>query len=1353
MATVTIGRPLGRHAHVRHVEYADDGASHTVAAIGKFPKADTGNDIKREIAFYKGLAEFDLIDDARVLRYIGSGTLTTPDGTTVEVLVVERAVGSLDLVRAGDEGASRELREELATRFAQAALAMLTTMRRLQEDPSISFDSLAHRDIKTANAFLVERGMGFDVVIGDFGFVRIVSSDTFNVPTSTAAPEQIPPQRTPAGFATDLWGVGLALWSLLNGGRVPYLAPGRNPREHVAEDNADLTTQRVDHEAILAARGSEILALRFAAHLLDSEPRRREAAAEEYRQLIVEECARLDACFVSAGAADHHRRVIAQHFTTKPGREWPVPDAAEPAPLTPSARALAEQAPAAVAREPREKRAAPTWPRELRLAVGRTTVAVAALVGHTALLLLAVVLLAAGVAAATTAIALGAGWWQVMPLADSGADSVVRVVAAAAFLAASVVMGVFQTIRRRATPVDKKVRVTFAGPILAATLTAVGLVAVVTLGLGLPLDPLSLVVVAAAAVTAAFIDNGLQALGRRTKKTRWRLAPRLVLAAVAFVVGASVVSTTVFLPGNAAALADHAVAPQESGSVSGMPGGVPVLLNPHTMAVNSRGDVAVVDRVGVYQDVIWVIPDSGVPYRVLNSVNWAAPTESILARPPEATSDNLVQEVLALRPTGTGDTVHDIESIDFLDDDSLVLLGTDGVTRLDFSPPSGSDIPASAGGVRTERITDGVSPTGAGGRTSQVFADGSRLYFNRVAVKGEVADQDYCSFPGVVRPALWSLDLDGDEVVPEPVFSAIGRTGDQASSVEDPTRLCIDDVQILYRADGGLRMVSEQVIGDHRAYVSSRTDGIDAFELGAIDGPELETIDPDRGIRAAAGDSARLLINSGYCVSAVALIEGTAIPAMTGPAPVDESTGGNRWCERLAPGQVAHDDPDCAGAGVNWIAGLQTDENLWSPMASGGPDGDAYVIGAPIPGCTPVVYRLQSDGQLAPMAGIRSQASSLKDYELGETALMSASSPRISGEWASISAPALGRMWTSPLGTTSYRSEGFSTFISSPIVSGLTIAGEPDVRVEMGSEVDPEGASTTQLFLFVIAADERKGDVRYEVRVPLPGMTDIQIAGPLVIARCGQILALDRVAVTALVGDLIAKVAAGELEPQGGTVEHTYDPSVLAGGATLLVGRGDITTPCAPLVSTPSAATSSLTATDIAPLAIDVHENGDAGYLIAFTDAAMFGDVAMSRVRVADTGAGWLRTVGFDPAQRAHIVESYNPTGRVFVGDLTRFGLVATDVAMNDGVVAVSTVGQDEPGPLLLLSGNEARVVDIGADRQATGVAWLDDDLIVSDGTFGDLIQLDVSTMTDSADPPIVGFVAGLFSAPPGGSD
>lgn len=1330
-----------RHAAIKYAEAAE---SHP----------DKGNRLGVEEHVYSVLTGSSLAEHA--LTYLGGG-----EGSGTKFIVVERAVASLDRFYSAPE----DVRVALAARALRSTIDFLLALD-AERGRMVSPDlPLAHRDITPANVFVVERDGQYITVIGDFGFALTHRSAGDNNAAGVLAPEQVSGDAL-ASLQTDLWGAALAAWILLHGGVTPYRAPGGGwlPEAHARPESGEhevslvpptprdqqraprsesgLTLSRLVNEVLSARNGAQRLAcVRSVSRDLD------EIVGDVAPWAVDGEFGRRLkdlAAAPTAGAADRPVNSSLADLLRQPPSARP--DRGHKERQEGRARAAAERA---------ERR------KRLRgYAAGRLGE-----VWSVTFNLLAVTLhalrglpLALGVALATVALSTVAAFFQLMPLPLGEVDSVQQWGTAAVLAVLGIVLVGVSVLRRIATPSGDRLPHPCVWPLVAGVLAAGMTAAVTSVGL---LQPWSL------RLAAVCAGAGLAAIGMQARVGRWagmraRRAPRRRVGRVlrsAFVLALGVVLVVApFVTPMASALADHEVDAPVTGFVPGMTSDAPVFFDPRSIAVNSKGDVAVVDSVGAHRDSIWIVPGSAqeAPFRLLLT-DAPSPTPGVqgaLQEVPEDSTDWRLAIADSIRG-GSETIVRDVVAVAFADDDSLILAGQDGVSRLDFDRGT-----RGLSGTTLTRLSSDPAVTSAGTVTAVLVHDETayvQVYATGSSSGGSAHSYPYCRWTDTqTTPRVYTLDLASDS-----------RALTGVTRVDDNGRQCVDATRSVYVENGTVRQIRELPTR------GSEPNAYEVADLNGADGTGSPIVGPlpDGGLRAAVTDGEHLVLNSGFCIASRAPDGApTAAPVAVEPVAGADCPG--------AEDDVADEVPTCdaVGRGPLW-----TDSSFYQPLAVGGPDGEIYVAAPGGEQCTALILRLpKGEDQWTPVGRVRQQSDRAWDYVLGETSVMSAQRPELyrgaggGFRWYSGS-----RAWffSGPRGT---NADGFPSHLYTYPVEvqrlGEIPAGEDgpavtNIRVSLlsTSQTDVKTGQSTPV-TGVLVGGWIDG-VQNQVRVPLAGVTDLEVVGNrLFYARCGQIGSFET-------DDLRALVRQGR--PADDVPEVTIDgdaksPRELPGriGVRIWLGDPDLAAPCTlpsgppvpvdeqllrtrdssdaesgPTVdstlsaqgTTTGAGAATRNVLQIAPAALDVKELSEDQYEFTFAEASVFGDVPVSRIRVADTQTDRVVTVGFDPEDPRHRDEASEPTGTVLAGDLLQRGVIATDVAVSStGVVAVSTLTHDGTGPLLLIEGNRTTTVTSGASM-ISGVAWSDDHtVIVTDVDRGDVKLLDVAGALDSHEPPIV---------------
>ena len=97
--------------------------------------------------------------------------------------------------------------------------------------------NIIHRDIKPENTFVSENG---DFKLGDFGVARTIEKTTGGLSKQGSYPYMAPEvyNGKPYGTTVDIYSLGLILYRLLNGNRLPFLPAAPAPITYADRENA-----------------------------------------------------------------------------------------------------------------------------------------------------------------------------------------------------------------------------------------------------------------------------------------------------------------------------------------------------------------------------------------------------------------------------------------------------------------------------------------------------------------------------------------------------------------------------------------------------------------------------------------------------------------------------------------------------------------------------------------------------------------------------------------------------------------------------------------------------------------------------------------------------------------------------------------------------------------------------------------------------------------------------------------------------------------------------------------------------------------------------------------------------------
>ncbi|NQX34717.1 protein kinase family protein [Herbiconiux sp. VKM Ac-2851] len=1417
--TVIVGRPLNdqkeagpwifeAHAIDAHGDRVDP--AEFVVKEGQKRNDASINRITVERAVYESIETVRSAGgfrDIAVLRYYGSEKGSDPaDPSMNELLLLERALFSLDELststaaevetllertgardRDGELGTGAELLGSVCRDIGTlAAAAVGRTLLAFDRAPEKAFEYRAHRDIKIDNLFVVERDGSFEVVLGDFALAYLpkhLATPGDRLSRHVVAPEQYRNPPPEPGTQTDLWGLGMALWTLFHANLTPYRLNGAEwlslnglSREQLGE-SSPLATDLCKHD-------------RRAGCVLSLDDEGRSPAHELAAALISSHRHNRSRTAVMADAMpeleESATQIIARVRESGVGADDPTADllARSLRIIAPSLRerALSSKEQEAAEWRPEERHGGPAAavvqkrskgskravrdPERLqkRRALRRRIVtgAAEALVssGLHALTIIAVAL-------PMVAIVLAAGWAAPqMPLPSAAVDVLLRSVFAGVFTVLSVLLALLCLRRRlrlgrsqrryfrRSRRSSRDLRRRWVTMVTTGVLTVLVAAGFVVFVLGLPLGVFDWLLIASGGLLAAGINRASRLGDARGAPVSDGSSARpigqsrggLLVTGAAAMIGAVLVIGSAATPAYASALRNHVVTPTLVGSVPGMPLSIPVLINPHAIATNSVGDIALVDRVGVGRDVIWNVPADGTPaWKVLSTFGWRSPTPDM--KVPAATELSDVQTMLSdITGPSTGDPVLSVENLAFIDDSSLALVGVDGVTRVDLDRDGGS---------KTTRLNDAVTLAMPDGIDAEISIVGSTIHLLEMKAPSLDRQVPYCFSTGLAErdengeaifespsgpyvrltgsPTHWTMTLAGDDL--QPVLST--EDGDE----------CLDAVYAFYESQGGGgTVVNHRRSDDNNSYAMF----LKPFRSG--DEQQADALTVGTYIRdMAVMEDGRVLVNTDNCLGAFTLSESapprpTMVEEGQLPAPLDPNAdppsqemldarkAANERCgtsasplfSGLAEPREQESSDDCVLQARN-TAQLVYSASQWKPMALSSDGTSAVVISSVDKGCTAIPWKLRTSGTVMSwdaVGDIATQSRYASNWTLGTTSVMSASDPSV-GNSVAWSAPAYGRIHSSYRSSTADSFNGFPPFSDRPIIQrtigGLTWTLGTTLPADASDDaITEETGEITQLIVTRPSADKSTSST---ARYTIPGLQDITADGDhVVVARCGQVWDIDTNAVVAHDAD-------------GDYPLDDLAPTVIAGAAA------DPNASCGAPLGPALESQSTLIGSWVAPLAVSAN-SAPAGHcgdseckfaLIAIAEAAMFDGVATSRVRIIDRNKDAISTAGILDGAKQRKTTPESP----LAGDLSQLGLVPTDVALDDaGRIAVSTATAKGTGPLIVIDGDRRSIVDAGTGVQVTGAAWsdtsADDDLVVTDGTRGDLLIFELSASATS---------------------
>lgn len=140
--------------------------------------------------------------------------------------------------------------------------------------------NIIHRDIKPENIMISDNG---DYKLGDFGVARTIEKTTGGMSIKGTynymAPEVYRGQ--PYGKASDIYSLGVVMYTLLNGNRAPFLKPA--PEEITYNDKEISLMRRMSGETLPAITGIDEALMQVVLKACEANPAERYSSANELR--------------------------------------------------------------------------------------------------------------------------------------------------------------------------------------------------------------------------------------------------------------------------------------------------------------------------------------------------------------------------------------------------------------------------------------------------------------------------------------------------------------------------------------------------------------------------------------------------------------------------------------------------------------------------------------------------------------------------------------------------------------------------------------------------------------------------------------------------------------------------------------------------------------------------------------------------------------------------------------------------------------------------------------------------------------------------------------------------------------
>ncbi|PPH44156.1 hypothetical protein C5D09_14110 [Rathayibacter sp. AY1C9] len=1273
-----------------------------------------------------GQARSELRNEARAYRWIeshGPGTIPVlrmfghAKRRDQDVLVIERALFSLDALLVARPSSKTDELAQTVDRFSTELIMTMSTLAaatiaktlRALNDLDASSRQAAHGDLRLENLLAVERDGVITVVVGDWG------SSTLSRRSASTPP------------SSDLASGGLALWELLHAGHVPMRSGSGRPLRRddptvPSSDDARLTDFDDCNQTGMCAvhsQGAGQTSETSDAHELAREMILRgaqEGDDAEYLWSPALDAAVLAGDDVASGQGTLRARTFPWQGLAREMAFTDVGRAAAnlrdggwmPLPPPPLGVFGFEEGKARRSRNAREVLRKMFSPHSLFQSSG--AIAAGIIVGIALIVL----------------VRLPSAELQV-PRDELVHSLVVAIGATAVGIVASVVAW----YAGRGIPRSRRSGVLARWSPLAGVVAFLAVWMTISLWsstslwappqLSSVVGPRGEIVGLAAAVAAASVNALIVTLvDRYSSVSRHRSLWNTTASAATAVATIAVVSLTA-LSVVPAPMASVSVAASLDTISAGLSGSEPLFLNPEDLAVADDGTLGLLERYSDEVDVVWIKePRSSWTPRVRVPHN--RPDDPLPAGLGEEEPSTSLVDLLALPGSAvpSGDRITSVGAFDFVSPERLAVIGNEGISVIDLTEegPVARTVDA---GVRVGQEATYTEVVSVG---DDLLVDG----FDQAQFTSIHPDRlnEWASLPAC-------SDSDQNEGIEPDIVRVSNLSADSAK---------ISPLRWTSPAGDCRRNTWHIVDGPDGPAVIERThDAVEYFlTLRPLDDrPAQRLMDERFGFGEAVAADGRMIVNIAGCLMGFALPDATLpLPTVAEEswytaAPDDDecreetSSAGFIGADVRPLDEQAESSESDSGAGIPEVestsctpprAGRQTlDYREWpaKPLAVDG-NGTIYVVSSAAYQCTPIVWSLsKTETTWVPVGGIDSVSRVASDASV----TMFASTPNVSDGGISWLGAGLSRvvedsgsqhtMRSGP--TNSYRA-GNATEVAAPTATvGEMTTYDWSAITSAKLEFD---ANRTKIVIDRNALNEPTFEV------PISATRDIALvrgaegdSDTVILAMCDAVVSFDE-----------AQLGADE-STSGWFSPPAEAFSVLLGDPQRQVVGWSDPPECGDVVEAARDAHSD-GQISVRPVAVDaVSVKGEK--VVAFAEEGTFGTDRVSRIRLFDPSGVLKGGATGDVVYTIGCDDDLAYDARCD-GDLSRLGLVPTDVAIrDDGAVAVSTMDSSGWGPVLLFQSGQRRVVRLEPDVLATGVAWDDDRLIVTDGRRGEVLALELS--------------------------